>query len=87
MVRAGRSSERAQLIYQHSKRTHQRKIDATMDADVRRQRQEASEHGEQVGELATVHGLGVRTSRLIGDLGRADEKSARPLPYPCLVRL
>ncbi|MGW9078319.1 tyrosine-type recombinase/integrase [Streptomyces kronopolitis] len=62
MVRAGQSSERAQLIYQHSKRTHQRKIATTMDADVRRQRQEATERGEQVGELATVHRLAVRTS-------------------------
>lgn len=62
MVRAGQSSERAQLIYQHSKKTHQRKIATTMDADVRRQRQEAAEREEQVGELATVHRLAVRTS-------------------------
>lgn len=56
MVRAGQSSERAQLIYQQSKKMHQRKIATTMDADVRRQRQEATERAEQVGELATVLG-------------------------------
>ncbi|WP_432096317.1 site-specific integrase [Streptomyces sp. bgisy100] len=60
MVRAGQSSERAQLIYQHSKRTHQRKIAASMDADVRRQRQGASEQQEQESELATVHRLRAR---------------------------
>ncbi|MGG7572904.1 tyrosine-type recombinase/integrase [Streptomyces sirii] len=64
MVRAGHSSARAQLIYQHSKKRHQRKIASAMDADVRRQRQEATERGEPAGELATVHRLTVRTSTL-----------------------
>ncbi|WP_234326802.1 tyrosine-type recombinase/integrase [Streptomyces sp. NRRL S-337] len=62
MVRAGHSSARAQLIYQHSKRKHQRKIASAMDADVRRQRQQATDRGEEVGELATVHRLATRTS-------------------------
>ncbi|MFE6686025.1 tyrosine-type recombinase/integrase [Streptomyces sp. NPDC057743] len=61
MVRAGHSSERAQLIYQHSKKRHQRKIASDMDADVRRQRQQAAEREEQSGELATVHRLVVPT--------------------------
>lgn len=38
MVRAGQSSERAQLIYQHSTKAHQRKLADAIDADVRRQR-------------------------------------------------
>ncbi|MFF9013441.1 tyrosine-type recombinase/integrase [Streptomyces sp. NPDC014870] len=38
MVRAGQSSERAQLIYQHSTKAHQRKLADDIDADVRRQR-------------------------------------------------
>ncbi|WP_234323089.1 tyrosine-type recombinase/integrase [Streptomyces bikiniensis] len=42
MVRAGQSSERAQLIYQHSTKAHQRKIADDIDADVRRQRAAAS---------------------------------------------
>ncbi|MFE7114189.1 tyrosine-type recombinase/integrase [Streptomyces sp. NPDC057654] len=57
MVRAGHSSARAQLIYQHSKKRHQRKIASAMDADVRRQRQEAIDQGEGAGDLATVHRL------------------------------
>ncbi|WP_317852592.1 hypothetical protein [Streptomyces venezuelae] len=38
MVRAGQSSERAQLIYQHSTREHQRRLAADIDATVRLQR-------------------------------------------------
>jgi integrase len=42
MVRAGQSSERAQLIYQHSTAKHQRKLAQGIDAEVRAQRQEAT---------------------------------------------
>lgn len=38
MVRAGQSSERAQLIYQHSTKEHQRRLAADIDATVRLQR-------------------------------------------------
>ncbi|MFI9231688.1 tyrosine-type recombinase/integrase [Streptomyces rimosus] len=63
MVRAGHSSARAQLIYQHSKKRHQRKIASAMDADVRRQRQEAADQNEEgTGDLATVHRLVIRAS-------------------------
>lgn len=37
MVRAGQSSERAQLIYQHSKSKHQRRLAQGIDAEVRQQ--------------------------------------------------
>ncbi len=37
MVRACQSSERAQLIYQHSTKEHQRRLAANIDLDVRRQ--------------------------------------------------
>ncbi|MFK0288883.1 tyrosine-type recombinase/integrase [Streptomyces sp. NPDC090442] len=60
MVRAGHSSARAQLIYQHSQKRHQRRIASAIDADVRRQCQEATECGEHTGELATVHRLVAR---------------------------
>lgn len=40
MVRAGQSSERAQLIYQHSTAKHQRRPAQGIDAEVRAQRQE-----------------------------------------------
>jgi integrase len=43
MVRAGQSSPKAQLIYQHSKKKHQRKLAQSIDAEVRQQRQEAAE--------------------------------------------
>ncbi|MFJ1636576.1 MULTISPECIES: hypothetical protein [unclassified Streptomyces] len=53
MVRAGQSSERAQLIYQHSTKEHQRRLAADIDLDVRRQQSyAASERGG-----ATVHPL------------------------------
>ncbi|MFF7735519.1 tyrosine-type recombinase/integrase [Streptomyces sp. NPDC007984] len=42
MVRAGQSSERAQLIYQHSTAKHQRKLAAGIDAEVRTQLREAA---------------------------------------------
>ncbi len=45
MVRAGQSSERAQLIYQHSTAKHQRSLARGIDAEVReRLRQSASDH-------------------------------------------
>ncbi len=37
MVRAGQSSERAQLIYQHSTAKHQRKPAQSIDVEVRQQ--------------------------------------------------
>ncbi|WP_370686483.1 hypothetical protein [Streptomyces viridochromogenes] len=37
MVRVGQSSERAQLIYQHSMAKHQRKLANGIDAGVRQQ--------------------------------------------------
>ncbi|EOT03201.1 hypothetical protein K530_14872 [Streptomyces noursei CCRC 11814] len=43
MVRAGQSSPKAQLIYQHSKKKHQRKLAKSIDAEVRQQRREAAE--------------------------------------------
>ncbi|WP_329021560.1 tyrosine-type recombinase/integrase [Streptomyces sp. NBC_00690] len=49
MVRAGQSSEKAQLIYQHSTKEHQRRLAADIDVDVRRQRAAATPGG------ATVH--------------------------------
>ncbi|MQY36024.1 putative prophage phiRv2 integrase [Streptomyces sp. RB17] len=42
MVRAGQSSERAQLIYQHSTAKHQRKLAQGIDAEVRQQLGEAA---------------------------------------------
>ncbi|MET3987100.1 tyrosine-type recombinase/integrase [Streptomyces sp. PvR034] len=59
MVRAGQSSERAQLIYQHSTKAHQRTLADNIDADVRRQR---AEPGRQAGggTAATVHTLVLR---------------------------
>lgn len=53
MVRAGQSSERAQLIYQHSTKAHQRKLADDIDADVRRQRAEA--RGAGAGANPAVH--------------------------------
>lgn len=53
MVRDGRSSERVQLIYQHSTKEHQCRIAADIDLDVRRQQSStASDSGG-----ATVHPL------------------------------
>ncbi|MET9529869.1 MULTISPECIES: tyrosine-type recombinase/integrase [unclassified Streptomyces] len=54
MVRAGQSSERAQLIYQHSTHEHQRRLAANIDTDVRRQRAQAT---QPVGQTAAVHAL------------------------------
>lgn len=54
MVRAGQSSERAQLIYQHSTKEHQQRLAADIDLDVRR-RQSGSVSG--TGGGATVHPL------------------------------
>ncbi|GAA2451337.1 hypothetical protein GCM10010388_45940 [Streptomyces mauvecolor] len=55
MFRAGHSSERAQLIYQHSTRKHQRKLAGAIDVDVRRQRAEAEVSEHATDEGATVH--------------------------------
>ncbi|MGX8277132.1 MULTISPECIES: tyrosine-type recombinase/integrase [unclassified Streptomyces] len=54
MVRAGQSSEKAQLIYQHSTKEHQRKLAADIDLDVRRRQMRAVADG---GGGATVHPL------------------------------
>ncbi|MYQ66728.1 hypothetical protein GA0115242_126916 [Streptomyces sp. SolWspMP-5a-2] len=43
MVRVGQSSERAQLIYQHSTAKHQRKPAEGIDAEVRARQQEAAQ--------------------------------------------
>ncbi|MFF5537292.1 tyrosine-type recombinase/integrase [Streptomyces cinerochromogenes] len=43
MVRAGQSSERAQLIYQHSTVKHQRKLARGIDIEVRQQLREAND--------------------------------------------
>ncbi|WP_328582622.1 tyrosine-type recombinase/integrase [Streptomyces sp. NBC_00370] len=67
MVRAGQSSERAQLIYQHSNKEHQRKLAADIDTDVRRQRVRAV---ESVGEGATVHPLVPRPRDIDGLVSR-----------------
>ncbi|MFE9122163.1 tyrosine-type recombinase/integrase [Streptomyces sp. NPDC007172] len=55
MVRAGHSSERAQLIYQHSTHKHQRKLAGAIYVDVRRQRAEAEAVEHAADEGATVH--------------------------------
>ncbi len=52
MVRAGQSSERAQLIYQHSTKAHQRRLADDIDADVRRQRAA----GRPLGAVAVPRG-------------------------------
>ncbi|WP_079166818.1 tyrosine-type recombinase/integrase [Streptomyces oceani] len=57
MVRAGQSSERAQLIYQHSTTKHQRKLAADINTDVIRQQAEAQNDGDGGGGGATVHPL------------------------------
>lgn len=69
MVRAGQSSERAQLIYQHSTTKHQRKLAADIDADVRRQQ---AERDEGTSEGATVHSVPPRPRRA-GDAEAARE--------------
>lgn len=53
MVRAGHSSERAQLIYQHSTERNQRNLADAMDADVRRQRS-AVDMASGAGSVGTV---------------------------------
>ncbi|MCL8018291.1 site-specific integrase, partial [Streptomyces sp. AS02] len=50
MVRAGQSSERAQLIYQHSTAKHQRKLSQGIDAEVRQQLREADGGRQQARE-------------------------------------
>ncbi|WP_443032974.1 tyrosine-type recombinase/integrase [Streptomyces sp. A1-5] len=79
MVRAGHSSARAQLIYQHSEKRHQRKIASAIDADVRRQRQEASERGERAGELASDRRAASQPhrSRLRHGVAKATESRSR----------
>ncbi|MEU5595686.1 tyrosine-type recombinase/integrase [Streptomyces sp. NPDC020298] len=50
MVRAGQSSERAQLIYQHSTAKHQRKLAQSIDVEVRQQLRESSAGWQQARE-------------------------------------
>ncbi|MCL6668796.1 tyrosine-type recombinase/integrase [Streptomyces panaciradicis] len=50
MVRAGQSSERAQLIYQHSTAKHQRKLARGIDAEVRQQLRQADVGGMPAAE-------------------------------------
>ncbi|MGX9891542.1 tyrosine-type recombinase/integrase [Streptomyces sp. NPDC002276] len=47
MVRAGQSSERAQLIYQHSTAKHQQKLAQGIDVEVRAQLREASPRAQR----------------------------------------
>ncbi|WP_326611199.1 site-specific integrase [Streptomyces scopuliridis] len=54
MVRAGQSSEKAQLIYQHSTKEHQRRLAADIDHDVRRQTEPTQQSGSG---RATIHPL------------------------------
>ncbi|GGT53511.1 hypothetical protein GCM10014713_54220 [Streptomyces purpureus] len=54
MVRAGQSSERAQLIYQHSTKEHQRRLADDIDATVRSQRTPA-DRGSGTSATASVH--------------------------------
>jgi integrase len=54
MVRAGQSSERTQLICQHSTREHQHKLAAAIDLDIRRRQARTAGRGEGG---ATVHPL------------------------------
>ncbi|MFE9368509.1 hypothetical protein ACFYM2_01800 [Streptomyces sp. NPDC006711] len=59
VVRAGHSSERAQLIYQHSTHEYQRKLAGAIDIDVRRRRAEAeadaAERAADEGATPAVH--------------------------------
>ncbi|MGW1564022.1 tyrosine-type recombinase/integrase [Streptomyces sp. NPDC002144] len=50
MVRAGQSSERAQLIYQHSTARHQRKLAQSIDVEVRQQLRDSSAGRQQARE-------------------------------------
>jgi integrase len=50
MVRAGQSSERAQLIYQHSTAKHQRKLARGIDAEVREQRRQTTSEHQRAGD-------------------------------------
>lgn len=50
MVRAGQSSERAQLIYQHSTVKHQRRLARGIDAEVRQQMREPGAERRQAEE-------------------------------------
>src|SRR4051794_34243457 len=55
MVRAGQSSEKAALIYQHSDDERQQEVAAGLDATVRKARQEAQGQAQkQVHEAAAV---------------------------------
>ncbi|MGA5203367.1 hypothetical protein [Streptomyces variegatus] len=50
MVRSGQSSERAQLIYQHSTARHQRRLAKGIDAEVRQQMSESAADRRLAGE-------------------------------------
>ncbi|MEV7519334.1 hypothetical protein [Streptomyces sp. NPDC091371] len=56
MVRVGQSSERAQLIYQHSTKEHQRRLADDIDANVRSRRM-SPDRGSGAGAEATIHGI------------------------------
>ncbi|MFE9409917.1 hypothetical protein ACFYN0_14145 [Streptomyces sp. NPDC006704] len=66
VVRAGHSSERAQLIYQHSTHEYQRKLAGAIDIDVRRRRAEAEADAAEraADEGATPAVPSVRPTRL-----------------------
>ncbi|MBB4789536.1 hypothetical protein BJY54_000148 [Streptomyces nodosus] len=51
MVRAGQSSEKAALIYQHSDDARQREVAAALDATVRKARAEKAERGRDPAGL------------------------------------
>ena len=67
MVRAGQSSERAQLIYQHSTVKHQRRLAQGIDAEVRAQLREAA----ATGRMPTRHKSLVSTRGPAVKLGRS----------------
>ncbi len=80
LVRAGQSSERAQLIYQHSTKEHQRRLAANIDLDVRRQ-QLATASGSGG---ATMHPAGAASARTLCPTGCA-ALTAEGLPHTTSV--
>lgn len=76
MVRAGQSTERAQLIYQHSKRRHQQRIAHAMHRDVLRQRGAAAGRGGGEQTRATVRPLFADRETAEAQLETAEEKQA-----------
>lgn len=76
MVRAGQSTERAQLVYQHSKRKHQQRIAHAMHRDVLRQRGGAAVRGRGEQTRATVHPLFADREAAGAQQEAAEEKQA-----------